>query len=45
MTPEGRVKAKVKDVLKAVGAYYVMPVTSGYGSSGAPYFLVCMEAD
>jgi hypothetical protein len=41
MTPEGRVKAKVKDVLKAVGAYYVMPVTSGYGSSGAPDFLVC----
>jgi hypothetical protein len=41
MTPEGRVKAKVKDVLKAVGAYYVMPVTSGYGNSGAPDFLVC----
>ena len=41
MTPEGRVKAKVKAVLASAGAYYVMPVTSGYGSSGAPDFLVC----
>ena len=41
VTPEGRVKAKVKAVLASAGAYYVMPVTSGYGSSGAPDFLVC----
>ena len=43
MTPEGKVKQKVKEVLKDLGAYYVMPVTSGYGNSGAPDFLVCYE--
>lgn len=41
VTPEGKVKAKVKKVLKVLGAYYVMPATGGYGSSGAPDFLVC----
>lgn len=41
-TPEAKVKAKVREVLKALGAYYTMPVTGGYGSSGAPDFLVCL---
>lgn len=40
-TPERKVKDKVKKVLKDLGAYYVMPVTGGYGNSGAPDFLVC----
>lgn len=30
-------------MLENVGAYYVMPVTSGYGNSGAPDFLVCIR--
>lgn len=42
-TPEAKVKAKVKTILKNLGAYYVMPVTSGYGNSGAPDFLVCYQ--
>ena len=42
-TPESKVKAKVKIILKNLGAYYVMPVTSGYGNSGAPDFLVCYQ--
>jgi hypothetical protein len=42
-TPESKVKAKVKVILKNIGAYYVMPVTSGYGNSGAPDFLVCYQ--
>ena len=42
-TPEAKVKAKVKAILKNLGAYYVMPVTSGYGNSGAPDFLVCIR--
>lgn len=42
-TPESKVKKRVKDILKNLGAYYVMPVTSGYGSSGAPDFLVCIQ--
>jgi hypothetical protein len=41
VTPEAKVKKKVKDVLKELGAYYVMPMTGGYGKSGAPDFLVC----
>lgn len=41
MTPEGKVKEKVKKVLKEQGIYYVMPATGGYGSSGAPDILVC----
>lgn len=42
-TPEGKVKKQVKEVLKSLGAYYVMPVTGGYGNSGAPDFLVCYK--
>lgn len=32
MTPEGRVKEKVKAALKAHGAYYHMPVQNGLGA-------------
>ena len=32
MTDEGRVKAKVKEVLKAHGAYWLMPVMNGMGA-------------
>lgn len=41
MTPEGKVKAQVKQRLKAHGAYYQMPVTGGYGKGGCSDFLVC----
>ena len=43
MTPERRVKTQVRKVLDKLGAYYVMPVTGGYGNSGAPDFLVCLR--
>lgn len=43
MTPETKVKKKVREVLKALGAYYVMPITGGYGNSGAPDFVVCLR--
>ena len=33
MTPEGRVKAKIKDYLRSIGAYFFMPVQTGYGAS------------
>ena len=32
MTPEGKVKAEVRDVLKAWGAYSFMPVQMGFGA-------------
>ena len=43
MTPEAKVKKAVRQVLDGLGAYYVMPVTNGYGSQGAPDFLVCVK--
>jgi hypothetical protein len=42
MTPEAKVKKKVKEILKELGAYYTMPVTGGYGNSGAPDFIICI---
>ena len=42
-TPEAKVKKAVRQVLDSLGAYYVMPVTSGYGNSGAPDFLICLQ--
>lgn len=41
MTPEAKVKKKVRAMLEQHGAYYAMPVTGGYGASGVPDFLVC----
>jgi hypothetical protein len=41
MTPESKVKARVRKILDERNVYYLMPVTSGYGNSGAPDFLVC----
>lgn len=32
MTPEGRVKKQIKEVLKKYGVYYHMPVQNGMGS-------------
>lgn len=41
MTPEAKVKKKVRALLEMYGAYYAMPATGGYGASGVPDFLVC----
>ena len=43
MTPEGKVKDKVKRLFKSMGVYYAMPATGGYGVSGVPDFLVCLK--
>jgi len=43
LTPEGKVKDKVKRLFKSMGVYYAMPATGGYGVSGVPDFLVCMK--
>ena len=42
-TPEGSIKLKVKRILFELGAYFVMPSTGGYGSSGAPDFIFCLR--
>jgi hypothetical protein len=43
MTPEGEVKAMVRKVLDAAGAVRTMPVTRGFGSSGAADFIACVR--
>lgn len=40
-TPEVKVKAKIKALLKAAGAYYTMPVMNGMATNGTPDFAVC----
>ena len=42
-TPESKVKDKVKKILKEYGAYYAMPVASGYGHAGIPDILACYK--
>lgn len=39
-TPEGKVKERVRDLLKAFDCYYEMPVPGGFGKSGLD-FVVC----
>ena len=42
-TPEAKVKAKIKAILKAYNIYYAMPIGTGYGNSGVPDFLCCVN--
>jgi len=43
MTPEGKVKAKVRKKLDEAKAYYFMPATGGYGKSGVPDIVACVN--
>ena len=43
MTPEGKIKKRVKEILDEVGAWYCMPVGSGYGKSAIPDFISCYQ--
>ena len=43
MTPEKKVKEKVKKILKSMGAYHCMPATGGYGASGVPDIIACYQ--
>jgi Holliday junction resolvase len=42
-TPEKRVKEKVVRVLKEEGVYYFFPATHGYGRSGVPDIITCVN--
>ncbi len=42
-TPESKVKAKIKAILKKHDIYYAMPIGTGYGNSGVPDFLCCVN--
>lgn len=42
MTPEAKVKNKIKEYLKTIpDLYYFTPIGSVYGKSGAPDIVVC----
>ena len=43
MTPESKVKDRIKKILKAHGVYYAMPHGAGYGNAGVPDFLCCVR--
>lgn len=43
MTPEAKVKAKVKKVLDDNGVYYFLPATGGYGRAGVPDIIACFN--
>ncbi len=40
-TPEGKVKLKLVEMLKEMGAWYFFPANNGYGKSGIPDVIVC----
>lgn len=42
-TPEKKVKDKVVSILKDAGAYYFFPATHGFGRSGVPDVVACMN--
>jgi len=42
-TPEKKVKKKVVEILKQYDAYYFYPVTGGYGASGVPDIVACVN--
>ena len=42
-TPEAKVKARIKKILEENGVYYAMPIGTGYGRSGVPDFLCCVD--
>ena len=43
MTPEKKVKNKVVEILKRHKAYYIYPMTGGYGRSGVPDIVGCYK--
>jgi Holliday junction resolvase len=42
-TPEKRVKTKVESILKSEDVYYFFPATHGYGRSGVPDIIACVN--
>ena len=42
-TPESKVKAQIRKILDTTRSYYAMPIGTGYGNSGVPDFLCCVN--
>ena len=43
MTPEGKVKKKVKVALDEIGAYYFSPQAGAFGRAGIPDIVGCIK--
>ena len=43
MTPEAKVKKKIKETLDSMGAYFLQPIGTGFGSNGAPDIVACYK--
>lgn len=43
MTPEGKVKAKVKKLLVEHGAYFFMPIGGPFATQGIPDIICCIK--
>jgi hypothetical protein len=43
ITPEGKVKNRVKAVLNASGCYWFMPIGGPYSTAGIPDFIICHQ--
>jgi Holliday junction resolvase len=43
MTPEAKVKASVVKLLKKYNVYHFFPATHGFGRSGVPDIICCMN--
>ncbi len=43
MTPEAKVKASVVKLLKKYSVYHFFPATHGFGRSGVPDIICCMN--
>jgi hypothetical protein len=43
MTPEAKVKKKVKQILDSFGCYHFYAFTGGYGRSGVPDIIACYK--
>ena len=43
MTPEGKVKERIKQILKELNVWFFMPPANGYGRAGIPDFVGCLR--
>jgi Holliday junction resolvase len=43
MTPEAKVKKKVKAILDELGAYHFFPLMGGFGRAGVPDIIGCYK--
>ena len=43
MTPEAKIKQRIKQILEELGCYYFMPIGGPYSRIGVPDFIGCID--